>query len=448
MQRQLGDPAVNITFGAGSNPGAPLLAATTSYQYASDPCPHNGYYSVQNSGIDCRYGWHVLTSDHTGDPNGYFMIVDASFDPGDFYLDTVKTLCANTTYEFAAWMLNMKYVTQGIRPNVTFKVETEAGVLLQSYNTGDIPVEQTINWKQYGFYFTTPANISTIVLRMINNAPGGDGNDLALDDITFRPCGPIIRSAIQGNSDTVKICEGDSSLYSFSGSASSAYINPVYHWQLSTDSGAVWKDIPGASAVTYLRQPTGSGTYWYRLAVTEQSSNGNIACRIASNNLVIYVQAKPDTDAGTNRIVLSGDTINLSGTVTGVNPVWYWDPPDYLSDSKLLNPVASPEKDIRYSLMTKSELGCKNEDTVFVRVVENIFVPTAFTPNSDGRNDHWRIPFLDPFLGSTVSVFNRYGQLVYRADGVAVDWDGTFKGVAQPPGLLYITSHLKKGGRI
>ena len=151
----LGDPVVNITFGAGVGPGAALSAATTSYQYTTDACAVNGFYSILNKGIECNYGWHVLPGDHTGNTNGYFMLVDASLEPGVFYLDTVKNLCANTNYEFAAWMLNLKFVTQGTRPNITFNIETLTGQVLKTFNSGDIPVEQTIKWKQYGFYFIT-----------------------------------------------------------------------------------------------------------------------------------------------------------------------------------------------------------------------------------------------------------------------------------------------------
>ena len=152
----LGDPVVNITFGAGHGPGPALAAVTTSYGYVADPCPVNGYYALLNSGIECNYGWHVLQRDHTGDVNGYCMLADASFETGDFYVDTVRSLCSGTTYEFAAWMLNMKYVLQGTRPNITFSIETETGQVLQRYNSGDLPVEPTVQWKQYGFYFTTP----------------------------------------------------------------------------------------------------------------------------------------------------------------------------------------------------------------------------------------------------------------------------------------------------
>jgi len=64
-----------------------------------------------------------------------------------------------------------------------------------------------------------------------------------------------------------------------------------------------------------------------------------------------------------------------------------------------------------------------------VKVVAGVFVPSAFTPNNDGKNDRWTIPFLDPSWGAKVMVFDRTGQLVYQARGVVVDWDGKFKGL-------------------
>ena len=443
----LGDPAVNITFGSGSNPGPPLPAATINYQYASNPCPVNGFYSVLNSGINCNYGWHVLSSDHTGNPNGYFMLVDGSFEPSDFYLDTVKSLCANTTYEFAAWMLNMKNIPQGIRPDIIFSVETTNGVVLQTYNTGTIPVEQVVTWRQYGFYFTTPANISDVVLRMTNKAPGGDGNDLALDDITFRPCGPIITSFIQSHGDTLNVCEDDTGMYIFSGDSASAYLEPVYQWQVSTNMGNVWKDIAGAGLVTYLRKPTGIGVYWYRLAVVEKSFAANIKCRTASQNLVINVHAKPFVNAGSDRIIFVGDTINLNATVTGESPTWQWTPPNGLSDMRLLKPIASPLANIQYTLYAQTSFGCKNNDAVSVKVVENVFVPTAFTPNNDGLNDRWHIPYLDPILNAAVSVYNRYGQRVYYSEGTAVAWDGTLNEMPQATGVYIYHIVFKKGRR-
>ncbi|MGH2566223.1 MAG: hypothetical protein ACRDE5_17015, partial [Ginsengibacter sp.] len=107
-QGSLGDPVVNITFGAGTNPG-PSLGGSTNYGYVNHDCPDDGFYTVANSTSGCFGGtWHTLVEDHTpGDVNGYMMVVNASFNPGDFFVKTVDGLCPNTTYEFAAWMYNV-----------------------------------------------------------------------------------------------------------------------------------------------------------------------------------------------------------------------------------------------------------------------------------------------------------------------------------------------------
>jgi gliding motility-associated-like protein len=78
-------------------------------------------------------------------------------------------------------------------------------------------------------------------------------------------------------------------------------------------------------------------------------------------------------------------------------------------------------------------------------VVEDIFVPNAFTPNGDGKNDSWRIPFLDPAFGAEVSVFNRYGQLVYHSKSSIVSWDGTIRGQKQPTGTYVYMISIKPG---
>src|SRR5947209_5382879 len=191
-------------------------------------------YTIINKTLGC-FGptWHSIYQDHTGDQNGYFMLVNASFEPSDFYIQKVDGLCGNTTYEFAAWVLNMCLTEDRIKPNLTFRIEKTDGTLLQSFDTGDIGITQGIIWKQFGFYFTTPVNTSSVVIRITNNAPGGIGNDLALDDITFRPCGAKITASVNGGNNSVDYCEGLASAISLSASISSGYNNPVFQWQSS-----------------------------------------------------------------------------------------------------------------------------------------------------------------------------------------------------------------------
>ena len=430
-----GDPVVNLTFGNGQGSISDYVPAA-SYTYTSTPCPDDGFYTVTNSIINC-FGdtWQHVSDDHTG--GGNFMIVNASYQPGDFFKTSVTALCPNTTYEFSAWIMNIMRPFNSIQPNITFHIETPGGTVLASFESGNIPVSPSPQWRNYGFLFTTPPDNATIVLRMINNSPGGNGNDLALDDITFRPCGASINASIDGHSsDTINICEGNLSVYSFTGQASSVYVSPVYFWQVSQDSGKTWTDIPGANTAGYVRKAVEQpGLYSYRLAVVDASVAGITSCRIASNVLVINVHPKPVVNAGPDRIYIKGYPVHIRGSVKSENGSFTWIPPKYMSDTAIVDPLVSPPADITYQLAAASSFGCTNTDNVVVRAVDGIYVPNAFTPNGDGRNDHWRVPFLDVGLNADVSVFNRWGKLMYHVRGATVDWDGNYEGQPQPNGV-------------
>ncbi|MEO6851803.1 MAG: hypothetical protein ABI203_00650, partial [Mucilaginibacter sp.] len=276
----LGDPIISQTFGSGANPGAPLGASTT-YLYSDTQCPNDGSYTVANSTSGC-FGsvWHTLTQDHTGNPNGYMMLVNASVAPGIFYTQTASAgeLCPNTTYEFAAYILNLikKSACGGatIQPNITFNIKTKDGVILKQYNTGDIPATDAPVWdKKYGTYFTTPAEPVDVIVEMVNNAPGGCGNDIALDDITFRACGPVVQAGFGDLSSTgaQDICQGTSASYTLTSSVGAGYTNPFLQWQLNYNNTG-WTNITGQTSTVLNLKFASSvvpGSYQYRLAVGE-----------------------------------------------------------------------------------------------------------------------------------------------------------------------------------
>lgn len=71
-----------------------------------------------------------------------------------------------------------------------------------------------------------------------------------------------------------------------------------------------------------------------------------------------------------------------------------------------------------------------------------IRIPNAFTPNGDGPNDQWIIHNIELFPNAYISVYNRWGQLIYAGRGDSEAWDGTFNGRLVPAGSYLYTVQL------
>lgn len=374
-QGSLGDPIVNRTFGAGVNPGPPLAAATTNYQYVPQDCPGDGYYTLINNTSSCFANtWHSLATDHTGDPGGYFMLVNASIQPGVFYLDTAHGLCGNTTYEFAAWVLNILRPTacgsNGTQPNLTFSIEKTDGTILQSYNTGNIPTQPGPAWQQVGFFFTTGSGVTDVVVRIVNNSPGGCGNDLALDDITFKACGPQLTASIAGNaSNTVSFCEGNARSFIFTCAVSPGFNNPSFQWQQRIN-GANWTDIPGAITTSFSKNFPSTqvpGVYEYRLSAAETGNMSSLSCRVVSGILTITIVARPSISISSNAPICEKGTLLLNAAG---GTQYQWNGPDNFlgSGPAVVINDANPGQSGRYYVVATNAAGCSATDSVDVNI--------------------------------------------------------------------------------
>jgi gliding motility-associated-like protein len=76
-----------------------------------------------------------------------------------------------------------------------------------------------------------------------------------------------------------------------------------------------------------------------------------------------------------------------------------------------------------------------------------IVIPSAFTPNGDGINDLWNISALQGYPYCSISIFTRYGSLIYKSTGYSKAWDGTYNSKALPVGTYYYMVDLKNGKR-
>jgi gliding motility-associated-like protein len=84
-----------------------------------------------------------------------------------------------------------------------------------------------------------------------------------------------------------------------------------------------------------------------------------------------------------------------------------------------------------------TQAGCVTVDTQWVRIVRDVQIrlPSAFTPNNDGRNDRFR-PLSEGLREIRYfRVYNRWGQLLYQWRGGDAGWDGTRNGIPQESGV-------------
>jgi gliding motility-associated-like protein len=114
-----------------------------------------------------------------------------------------------------------------------------------------------------------------------------------------------------------------------------------------------------------------------------------------------------------------------------------WSPGTSLTNPGISDPVAvynGTFDNITYFLTVTDENNCTDVDTINVRIFRTapqIFVPSAFTPNGDGRNDFFRPVAVGITKIDYFRVYNRWGQMVFETRVNEMGWDGKINGVPQ-----------------
>jgi gliding motility-associated-like protein len=136
-----------------------------------------------------------------------------------------------------------------------------------------------------------------------------------------------------------------------------------------------------------------------------------------------------------------GNTFTMDANYTGNPDQFQWASDTYLDNAKAANPsVRSIQNDITYVIDVKNSSGCETKDTIAITVYERVWVPDAFTPNGDGQNDTWELPGIEAFPDAIVTIFNRWGEIIFSsAKGYPNPFDGTLNGTSLPNGIYAYT---------
>jgi gliding motility-associated-like protein len=133
--------------------------------------------------------------------------------------------------------------------------------------------------------------------------------------------------------------------------------------------------------------------------------------------------------AGNDTIIVKGESIIFNATG---GSVYTWTPSTYLNNPNVRNPIGyyPDTTKITYVVHIASEAGCEGDDSITVWVVNQsaIFVPSAFSPNGDGRNDILRPIGIGYRDVNYFRVYNRWGQAVFYGTKFNEGWDGSYQG--------------------
>lgn len=156
-----------------------------------------------------------------------------------------------------------------------------------------------------------------------------------------------------------------------------------------------------------------------------------------------------------------GDTIRLLPLLSGGDRqfTYFW---SVKNQENMLSCIDCPQSNIKgvendsIFLQVKDSIGCTAQAFTLLRIIESnqIYIPTAFSPNSDQKNDIFTV-FGQPGTGQVLvmRIFGRWGELVYESSNFDVNdvskgWDGTFRGKLASQGVyVYVIEMQFRSGR-
>lgn len=165
----------------------------------------------------------------------------------------------------------------------------------------------------------------------------------------------------------------------------------------------------------------------------------------AGDTVSLFVNPLPTVNLGKDTLLCDVKNPYILDPGYYASYSWHSAEGDFNTSTYPAYPLGNAPDTIR--LTVTDAKGCKGSDTLIVLPcnLTKLFsdMPNAFTPNGDGQNDKWVIPYMDMFPNAVLEIFDRWGRLVYRTTKVYGNyWDGKSKGRNMPMDAYYFVLKL------
>jgi gliding motility-associated-like protein len=301
-------------------------------------------------------------------------------------------------------------------------------VICQGSNTQIISTTNITSGVSYAWTPSTGLSSATAGSPTVSNVPVGINEYVvtytspacvATDTVTIEVLGQPTPDA---GADEV-ICEGEAVSLGYTAEA-----GMTYNWVNQTTGDTI--EMISTLDIT----PTETTTYQLL------ANNGN--CPTVSSSVTIGVEGEFElTSVPSDNEIIVGEQVSVTTNATplGINPIgpltYVWTPnitESGISNASIAEPTLVPTQTTVYTVSATSSAGCTDDVSFEIIVnIPNFNVPNAFTPDGDGSNDEFKILTAPGAIYDVVTfrVFNRWGNLVYNADGnSSAAWDGIIDG--------------------
>lgn len=158
----------------------------------------------------------------------------------------------------------------------------------------------------------------------------------------------------------------------------------------------------------------------YSVTVTDNNN-----CKGGDTTKIVTILPSPFNFLPVDTAVCSYGSLQLSSKILFLKYLW--------NTNAVTSSITISQPGI-YWLQVKDINNCSGRDSIIVaqkNCLQGFYIPNAFSPNNDGKNDLFRPMLFGKILLYEFAIYNHWGEVVFKSVDVNKGWDGKYKSFAQ-----------------